>query len=356
MAWGQTNGAVSGSWATTNWWNAGDWTNGSYPSTNMTLAANANYYYTFGATNSTINVTASGYQYLITGEVTVQPTDPTGRVTLTDSATFTVYRPSSCTNETLTVAYTLGGTATNGTHYTTSPAASGTNGTLTIAAGQTNAVLTVNPYFQKAGEQTVVLSLVSSNYAIGSANAATCTLAAVTALPFAAVGGTVTNYIENGTNFTAHIFTSSGVFTNLVVTNIEVLVVAGGGGGGGKYHAGGGGAGGLIYSNAYPVVGNSNYTVTVGIGGAGGWGEKIRGFNGSNSAFGAIEATGGGGGGRGVWPVAAIRPARTADRAAGLRDIAPPCMGPIFPRARGTEVASAAYMAAGVVAAQVPSG
>jgi hypothetical protein len=263
----------------------------------MTLEANANYYYRFGATNSTTNVVASDYQYLITGEVTVQPTDPTGRVTLIDSATFTVYRPSSCTNETLTVAYTLGGTATNGTHYTTSPSTSGTNGTLTIAVGQTNAVLTVNPYFQKAGEQTVVLSLVSSNYPIGSANSATCTLAAVTALPFAAVGGTVTNYIENGTNFTAHIFTSSGVFTNLVVTNIEVLVVAGGGGGGGVHHAGGGGAGGLIYSNDYPVVGNSNYTVTVGMGGAGGWGGSIRGFNGSNSAFGAIEATGGGGGG-----------------------------------------------------------
>ena len=112
-----------------------------------------------------------------------------------------------------------------------------------------------------------------------------------------ATGGTVTNYIDaGGTNWIAHIFTSSGVFTNLTLTSVQVLVVAGGGGGGGKYNAGGGGAGGLIYSNAYPVVGNSNYTVTVGIGGAGGGRDK-RGFNGSNSLFGAIEATGGGGGG-----------------------------------------------------------
>jgi hypothetical protein len=180
VAWGQTNGSVSGSWASTNFWPSGAWTNGSSPATNMTLAANANYYYTFGATNSTTNVVASGYQYLITGEVTVQPTDPTGRVTLADTAAFTVYRPTSCTNEALTVAYTLGGTATNATHYTNSPPATGTNGTVTIPAGQTNAVVTVYPLNVLALQQTVVLSLVSSNYAIGSANSATCTLAAVT--------------------------------------------------------------------------------------------------------------------------------------------------------------------------------
>ncbi len=46
-----------------------------------------------------------------------------------------------------------------------------------------------------------------------------------------ATGGTVTNYAEGGTNFTAHIFTNSGVFTNLTLTSVEVLVVAGGGGG-----------------------------------------------------------------------------------------------------------------------------
>jgi hypothetical protein len=146
----------------------------------MTLAANANYYYTFGATNSTTNVVASGHQYLITGEVTVQPTDPTGRVTLADSAAFTVYRPASCTNEAITVTYTLGGTATNTVNYTNSPAATVTNGTVTIPAGQTNAVVTVYPLNVLAPQQTVVLSLVSSNYAIGSANSATCTLAAMT--------------------------------------------------------------------------------------------------------------------------------------------------------------------------------
>ena len=182
VLWGGTNGAVSPPWAYTNWWNAGDWTNRSFPATNMTLSANANYYYKFGATNSATSWTGDGEEYLITGEVTVQPTDPTGRVTIVDTAAFTVYRPASCTNEAITVAYTLAGTATNGTHYTSSPPANGTNGTVTIPAGRTNAVITVDPLNRTAPEQTVVLSLLpGSSYAIGSANSATCTLAAATA-------------------------------------------------------------------------------------------------------------------------------------------------------------------------------
>ncbi len=190
VLWGGTNGIVSPPWAYTNWWNPGDWINGSYPSTNMTLEADREYFYRFGATNSAGTVVASNVQYLITGEVTVQPTDPTGRVTLTDTAAFTVYRPASCTNEAITVAYTLGGTATNGTHYTNSPAASGTNGMVTIPAGQTNAVITVTPLNLGAPEQTVILTLASGGYAIGAASSATCTLVAA--------NGTYTWKVNNG--------------------------------------------------------------------------------------------------------------------------------------------------------------
>ena len=81
-----------------------------------------------------------------------------------------------------------------------------------------------------------------------------------------ATGGNVVTYAENGTNWTAHIFTTVGS-NNLNFTsggNVEALVV-GGGGGGGSF-GGGGGAGGVVYSNNYAVVGG-NYTVTVGGGG-----------------------------------------------------------------------------------------
>ena len=50
-------------------------------------------------------------------------------------------------------------------------------------------------------------------------------------------GGIITNYIESGTNFTAHIFLSNGTFTvSGGSLNCDVLVVAGGGAGGGDYY------------------------------------------------------------------------------------------------------------------------
>jgi hypothetical protein len=57
-----------------------------------------------------------------------------------------------------------------------------------------------------------------------------------------ATGGTITNYTEGGTNWTAHIFTNTAA-TSLVVTvggSVEVLIV---GGGGWSVSIGGGGAG-----------------------------------------------------------------------------------------------------------------
>ena len=116
-----------------------------------------------------------------------------------------------------------------------------------------------------------------------------------------ATGGTVTNFTQNGTNFTAHIFTNSGALDVRSGGTVAVLVV-GGGGGGGSDMGGGGGAGGFIYSNAFPVIAG-NYAVTVGAGGAGappGVGQ-VRGSNGgisalSNSVSICLTALGGGGG------------------------------------------------------------
>lgn len=94
---------------------------------------------------------------------------------------------------------------------------------------------------------------------------------------------------------------------------IDVLIVAGGGGGGGgtnigaDYSGGGGGAGGLRIINDIFAIPETNYSITVGSGGAGkpagngniasNYGE--RGNNGNNSSFGTNTATGGGGGGGG---------------------------------------------------------
>lgn len=94
---------------------------------------------------------------------------------------------------------------------------------------------------------------------------------------------------------------------------IDYLVVAGGGAGGGTYLGPGGGAGGLrtSYTNTSSLDGHTesslavsagtNYTVTVGAGGAGtfhnGGGENAAGNNGNDSIFSTITSTAGGGSG-----------------------------------------------------------
>jgi uncharacterized repeat protein (TIGR02543 family) len=145
-----------------------------------------------------------------------------------------------------------------------------------------------------------------SSYAAGASytnNAAVTLYAAWTAVGggVSATGGTVTNYNENGTSWTAHIFKTVGS-TNLNFTvggNVEVLVVAGGGAGGrgdnGDGAGGGGGAGGLIYTNIAVAVGN--YSVFVGTGGIT---NSTAQSSGSNSVFGSLIALGGGSGGRDV--------------------------------------------------------
>ena len=111
---------------------------------------------------------------------------------------------------------------------------------------------------------------------------------------FATTGGTITTVNENGINYTIHTFTNSSFndsfYTNVSLSNVQILVVAGGAGGGG----GGGGAGGLIYNNSYSIsVGN--YSVIIGAGGIGS--DGINGHNatsGINSSFNNLITKGGG--------------------------------------------------------------
>ena len=117
-------------------------------------------------------------------------------------------------------------------------------------------------------------------------------------------GGVITYTDSNGLNptntpyangYVVHTFTNSGTFNSIFGANVDVLVVAGGGGGGSN-GGGGGGAGGVLYSNNYPVVSGSNYTVTVGAGGPVHPNDASNPTTGSNSVFGALTALGGGGG------------------------------------------------------------
>ena len=109
-------------------------------------------------------------------------------------------------------------------------------------------------------------------------------------VPYATGGDTI---MTDGT-YWYHAFKSSGTFTPAKGLSADILTIAGGGGAG-TINGGGGGAGGVLYTTS-ASLGTSNYTVTVGAGGATN-GTGNRGLNASNSVFASYTAIGGGGGG-----------------------------------------------------------
>ena len=103
--------------------------------------------------------------------------------------------------------------------------------------------------------------------------------------------------VEDST-YMYHIFGGSGTFTPKEAITADILVIAGGGGGG-NFGGGGGGAGGLLGFTSQSLTA-TNYTVTVGAGGAGAAANSaLYGVAGSNSQFGALTACVGGGRGGG---------------------------------------------------------
>lgn len=118
-----------------------------------------------------------------------------------------------------------------------------------------------------------------------------------------ATGGTT--YTQGGYKY--HLFSTSGTFSVTSPGIVEVLLVAGGGGGGGANttltvsgdysFGGGGGAGGLLsYSNIEASI--TNYSITVGTGGA------LNNNGTDSSAFGYTAIGGGAGSNRSGTPTA----------------------------------------------------
>lgn len=101
-------------------------------------------------------------------------------------------------------------------------------------------------------------------------------------------------------------FTTPGTYTWVApagVTSVSALIVAGGGGGAGSNTTGsgprgGGGAGGLYWEPGITVTPGNSYSITVGLGGQGGYGSgENNAANGQNSSAFGFTAIGGGGGG-----------------------------------------------------------
>ena len=204
--------------------------------------------------------------------------DPTVVATLASArwpftaGAFTISRTNS--EEVIVVAYTLSGSASNAVHYAAQPATNDVN----IVPLSGFATLPV-------GVLSVVVDLYPLNHPLSSLRTATMTLTGSAGSPATdtvnfprwdvgtatrATSQTVTEYNENGTNFTAHLFTNSAAGETLTLNvggEVEYLVVAGGGGGGGGWNGGGGGAGGIRLDSITLPAGA--YTITVGAGGPG---------------------------------------------------------------------------------------
>jgi PKD repeat protein len=253
---------------------------GTAPSVTYTPAANYNGAdsFTFRASDGKTNSNVATVSITVTAvndapKVTASGTPTSGTAPLAVNFTAT---GTDVDGDALTYAWTFGDGSAS------SPQAAGTASHTYATAGTYTATVTVSDGKGGTASASVTISVISGAGGGG----------------VSATGGTVTNYTENGTNWTAHIFRNVGSNTLSVSSGgaASVLVVAGGGGGGNN--GGGGGAGGLVYSNGFPLVAGT-YTVSVGGGGAASTGGS--GGNGTNSVFSnsgssAIVAMGGGGG------------------------------------------------------------
>jgi hypothetical protein len=214
--------------------------------------------------------------------------------TITDTNTFASY--AGIQNNSSTTASTF----SSGEIYVPNYTVSGVNKSfLAEAVSENNATTAVtelgaNRWTGTDAITSVTLSNPSGDFVQGS----TAYLYGVAKLgttpvivPYATGGDTI---MTDGT-YWYHTFISSGTFTPAKGLSVDCLVVAGGGGGG-YNRGGGGGAGGFRTGSGLSVATSTNYTITVGAGGAGAT-SAVVGSNGSNSVFSTITSTGGGGAG-----------------------------------------------------------
>jgi hypothetical protein len=176
LYWGTTDGGTNALlWANTNSFTGGSWSLGDVLTTNITtLLGDRNYYYTFNATNSNGENTATPSMYFITGTLTLETTDSQCGSNALDTATVVVTRPSNCTNEVLKVNYSTSGDAVEGTDYHASP----DSGVLQFNKGQTQATITLSPIIPPINDavQSISIKLEPGNYVTGALHTASCSL------------------------------------------------------------------------------------------------------------------------------------------------------------------------------------
>jgi hypothetical protein len=123
-------------------------------------------------------------------------------------------------------------------------------------------------------------------------------IAALGTTPVLAPQATGGNIVANDGTYWYHAFLSSGNFVPQTELTADVLTIAGGGAGA-EQDAGGGGASGIFYATSQSLT-TSNYSCTIGAGGAISAVQYANGGSGSNSQFGSLTVAVGGGGAAGT--------------------------------------------------------
>ncbi|OCY12705.1 MAG: endo-1,3-1,4-beta-glycanase ExsH [Microcystis aeruginosa CACIAM 03] len=134
----------------------------------------------------------------------------------TQNLIYTFTRTGVTTNS-LTVNYTIGGTATLNTDYTRT----GTTNTVTFAAGSSTATVTIDPTADTIVEpdETVILTLAAgTGYAVGTTTPVTGTIND-DELPSITLAVSPASVTEDGTTNLIYTFTRSGLTTNSLTVN-----------------------------------------------------------------------------------------------------------------------------------------
>ncbi|MFM7717585.1 MAG: Calx-beta domain-containing protein, partial [Microcystis sp.] len=136
----------------------------------------------------------------------------------TTNLVYTFTRSGFTTNS-LPVNYTVGGTATNGTDYTSIPTS------VTFAANSATATLTVDPTADTTVEtdETVILTLATgTGYTVGTTTPVTGTITNSPVPPSITLAVSPSSVTEDGTTNLVYTFTRTGVTTNALTVNYTV--------------------------------------------------------------------------------------------------------------------------------------
>src|SRR6185369_10594041 len=152
--------------------------------------------------------------------VTIVATDANASETASDPGVFTVSRTGATTSS-LQVNYTIGGSASNTSDYST------LSGSVIIGVGSSSATITVTPVDDSAveGDETVTLTLsASATYTIGSPSSATVTITDndVAPLPIVTIVATDANASETASDPGVFTVSRTGATTSSLQVNYTI--------------------------------------------------------------------------------------------------------------------------------------